>query len=98
MGHAGKAIDEVRRAELYRQGGSARDLVKGKRWLLLSRWGNLTEHENHELTEFPGPTRRIFMGYIAKEYPDRLWEYQYGGSTLNYLQWGSYKYADSGSS
>jgi len=34
--HAGKAGDEVRRAEFFRKGGPARDIVRGKRWLLLS--------------------------------------------------------------
>jgi len=34
--HAGKAVDEVRRAEFFRKGGPARDIVRGKRWLLLS--------------------------------------------------------------
>src|ERR1700728_1235530 len=39
--HAQQAVDEVRRAEFFRQGGRKRKLVKGKRWLLLSRWVNL---------------------------------------------------------
>ena len=38
MQHANQAIDEVRRAEFFRKGGQVRGLVKGKRWLLLSRW------------------------------------------------------------
>jgi len=29
-------------AEFYRKGGRIRGVVKGKRWLLLSRWVNLT--------------------------------------------------------
>jgi hypothetical protein len=37
MQHASKAVDEVRRAEFFRKGGRMRGLVKGKRWLLLSR-------------------------------------------------------------
>ena len=41
MQHANRAVDEVRRAEFYRKGGLMRGLVKGKRWLLLSRWVNL---------------------------------------------------------
>jgi hypothetical protein len=36
--HASQAVDEVRRAEFFRKGGRIRGLVKGKRWLLLSRW------------------------------------------------------------
>jgi len=39
--HAGKAVDEVRRAEFFRKGGPARDIVRGKRWLLLSSWVHL---------------------------------------------------------
>ena len=39
--HANKAIDEVRRAEFFRKGGRMRGVVKGKRWLLLTRWVNL---------------------------------------------------------
>ena len=42
MQHANDAIDEVRRAEFFRKGGRMRGVVKGKRWLLLSRWVNLT--------------------------------------------------------
>lgn len=38
MQRANAAMDEVRRAEFFRKGGSMRGLVKGKRWLLLSRW------------------------------------------------------------
>src|SRR5437588_269111 len=41
MQHASQAVDEVRRAEFFRKGGAARDLVRGKRWLLLSSWLNL---------------------------------------------------------
>src|SRR6266699_2824051 len=41
MQHANQAIDEVRRAEFFRQGGWKRELVKGKRWLLLARWVTL---------------------------------------------------------
>ena len=45
MQHANKAIDEVRRAEFFRKGGRWRGLVKGKRWLLLSRWVNRSSVE-----------------------------------------------------
>ena len=38
MQHANAAVDEVRRAEFFRKGGAARQVVKGKRWLLLTRW------------------------------------------------------------
>ena len=38
MQHANKAVDEVRRAEFFRKGARMRGVVKGKRWLLLTRW------------------------------------------------------------
>jgi transposase len=34
--HAGAAVDEVRRAEFFRKGRRNREIIKGKRWLLLS--------------------------------------------------------------
>ena len=40
--HANDAVDEVRRAEFFRKGPKMRDLIKGKKWLLMSRWKNLT--------------------------------------------------------
>src|SRR5512143_1669785 len=42
MQHANDAVDEVRRAEFFRRGVRHRSIIKGKRWLLLSRWVNLT--------------------------------------------------------
>jgi hypothetical protein len=36
-------VDEVRRAEFFRKGRKMRDVIKGKKWLLLSRWKNLAK-------------------------------------------------------
>src|SRR5216684_2652048 len=49
MQHANQAIDEVRRAEFFRKGGQWRGLVKGKRWLLLTRWVNLSSGKRQML-------------------------------------------------
>src|SRR2546426_12650858 len=51
MQHANDAIDEVRRAEFFRKSGRTRGMVKGKRWLLLSRWVNLTAGKRQELDQ-----------------------------------------------
>ena len=48
--HANQAIDEVRRAEFFRKGGKMREVVKGKRWLLLTRWVNLDTKKKDNLT------------------------------------------------
>jgi len=86
MQHANKAIDEVRRAEFFRKGGSMRDLVKGKRWLLLSRWINLRESQRQQLNQLFKLNRKVFKAYLLKESLDRLWNYRYEGAMLNYLQ------------
>ena len=84
--HANDAIEEVRRAEFFRQGRQKRGLIKGKRWLLLSRWKNLTITHRGELNRLFSLNRRIFKAYLLKESLERLWDYHYEGAMLNYLQ------------
>jgi len=84
--HANAAIDEVRRAEFFRQGGRRRELVKGKRWLLLSRWVNLESGQKQQLNQLFSLNRRVMKAYLLKESLDRLWNYRYEGAMLRYLQ------------
>jgi transposase len=86
MQHAGAAVDEVRRAEFFRKGGAAREVVKGKRWLLLSRWVHLNTHKKRQLNELFALNRRVMKAYLLKESLDRLWTYTYEGAMLRYLQ------------
>lgn len=79
MQHANDAVDEVRKAEFFRQGKKKRGLIKGKRWLLMSRWNNLSSDQRGELN------RRVFKAYMLKEGLERLWNYRYRGAMLNYL-------------
>ena len=51
LGHANDAVDEVRKAEFFRQGREKRELIKGKKWLLLSRWKNLNGEHRGDLNE-----------------------------------------------
>jgi len=88
MQHANKAIDEVRRAEFFRQGGWKRELVKGKGWLLLARWLTLETDQKRLLNELFKVNRRMLKAYLLKEGLDRLWNYIYEGAMLRYLeQW-----------
>ena len=80
--HANDAIDEVRRAEFFRQGPRKRGLIKGKKWLLLSRWKNLTDPHRGELNRLFGLNRRVFKAYLLKESLERLWDYHYEGAML----------------
>jgi len=86
MQHANEAIDELRRAEFFRKGKEGREVVKGKRWLLLTRWVNLTPDQRQTLTELFGMNRKLFKAYLLKESLDRLWTYSYEGAMLNYLE------------
>ena len=88
MQHANQAVDEVRRAEFFRQGEKMRGLVKGKRWLLLSRWVNLDGRKQQLLNDLFRLNRRTMKAYLLKESLDRLWTYQYAGAAERYLnQW-----------
>src|SRR5206468_807 len=67
MQHANHAVDEVRRAEFFRKGGRMRGIVKGKRWLLLTRWVNLESHKRQELNGLFALNRRVMKAYLLKE-------------------------------
>jgi transposase len=84
--HASQAVDEVRRAEFFRKGGAARDLVRGKRWLLLSSWLNLDRGKRRQLNALFALNRRILKAYLLKESLSHLWDYSYEGAMLSYLQ------------
>ena len=83
--HANDAVDEVRRAEFFRKGKEGREVIKGKRWLLLSRWHNLSDGKRGQLNDLFGLNWRVFKAYLLKESLDRLWDYSYPGAMFNYL-------------
>ena len=63
-----------------------RGLVKGKRWLLLSRWVNLDSQKRQQLNELFALNRRVMKAYLLKESLERLWNYRYEAVMLRYLQ------------
>ncbi len=86
MQHANKAVDEVRRAEFFRKKGERREVVKGKRWLLLTRWVHLDVERKRLLNQLFSLNRRLMKAYLMKESLERLWQYRYEGALLNYLE------------
>jgi transposase len=50
MQHANEAVTEVRRAEFFAR-GAARELIKGKHWLLLTRWVHLNTNKKRQLNK-----------------------------------------------
>ena len=88
MQHANAAVSEVRRAEFFRKRGAARQLIKGKHWLLLTRWVKLTRGKKQMLQQLLELNRRLMKAYLLKESLDRLWNYRYPGAMTRYLlQW-----------
>ncbi len=85
MQHANRAVDEVRRAEFFRKGKSMRELVKGKRWLLLTRWLNLDGEKRQQLNQLFALNRKLLKAYLLKESLERLWKYRYEGAMNRYL-------------
>ena len=79
-------MDEVRRAEFFRKGGAARDLVRGKRWLLWTSWLHLNRGKRQQRNELFALNRRILKAYLLKESLSHLWNYTYAGAMLRYLQ------------
>ncbi len=86
MQHANEAVSEVRRAKFFRKGGAARELIKGKHWLLLTRWVHLNTNKKRQLNALFALNRRVMKAYLLKESLDRLWSYTYEGAMLRYLQ------------
>jgi transposase len=84
--HANDAVEEARRAEFFRKGPKMRDLIKGKRWLLLSRWKNLAPNQRGVLNRLFQLNRRVFKAYLLKESLEQLWNYRYEGAMVNYLK------------
>jgi len=83
--HANDAVNEVRKAEFFRKGRKMRDVIKGKKWLLLSRWKNLVPRQRGVLNRLFQLNRRVFKAYMLKESLERLWDYRYEGAMVNYL-------------
>ena len=86
MQHANRAVDEVRRAEFFRKGGQMREVVKGKRWLLLTRWVHLDTDKKSQLNQLFALNRKIMKAYLLKESLDQMWNYTYERSMLRYLE------------
>lgn len=84
--HATAALDEVRRAEFFRQGGEARGLVRGKRWLLLRRWADLERDDRQTLRELFALTRRLAKAHLLKEQLARLWASTDEGAARRFLE------------
>ncbi len=85
MRHVNDAVDETRRQEFFRHKGPLRAAMRGKRWLLLTRWRNLSRSKRGQLKEALAMNRRLFKAYYLKEQIERLWSYTYEGAALRFF-------------
>lgn len=83
--HVNDAVDETRRAEFFRKGGTARGLLRGQRWLLLRRWAHLERDERRLVQELLALNRRLAKAYLLKEQLAHLWDYTYEGAARRFL-------------
>ena len=76
----------MRRAEFFRKGGAARDLVRGKRWLLRDELAppGPWEAASAERTVCSEPAHSQSLS--PKESLSQLWRYTYERAMLRYLQ------------
>lgn len=88
MMHVNAAVDETRRKEFFRQKGRLREVMRGKRWLFLTRWRNLSRTKRGHLNQAFALNRRLFKAYFLKEQIERLWTYIYEGAARRFFrQW-----------
>jgi transposase len=71
-----QAVEEVRRQEFFRRGGVYRDTVRGKKWLLLTKFRRLRRRKRVELMALLTMNRRLFMAYTVKEQFEHAWTYR----------------------
>lgn len=86
MKHVNEAVDETRRQEFFRQKGLKRAVVRGKRWLFLTRWSHLDRAKQGQLNQVFALNRRLFKAYFLKEQIERLWSYTYVGAARRFFQ------------
>jgi len=73
----GKALDEVRAAEVKRlKRDGYEPVLKRSRWCFLKRPGNLTEKQTVKLSELLKYNLRTVRAYLLREDFQRLWEYK----------------------
>jgi transposase len=70
-----QAVEEVRRQEFFRRRGAYRDAVRGKKWLLLTKFRRLRRRKRRELMALLAMNRRLFKAYLFKEQFEHAWTY-----------------------
>jgi transposase len=81
-----QAVEEVRRQEFFRHGGAYRAAVRGKKWLLLTKFRRLRRRKRRELMALLAMNRRLFKAYLFKEQFEHAWTYTTEQGMRDFLQ------------
>ncbi len=73
--HLTEAVNEVRKAEFFRRGGRYRDVIRGKKFLLLKKRRRLHWRRRRDLDALLALNRRLSRAYVLKEQFDLIWDY-----------------------
>ena len=73
--HLSDALDEVRRSEYKRLTGDDRACIKGQRYVLLSKRGNLGDDGRKNLEKLLNANARLNVAYLLREQFGQLWSY-----------------------
>jgi transposase len=81
-----QAVEEVRRREFFRRGGAYRGAVRGKKWLLLTKFRRLRRRKRRELIQLLVMNRRLFKAYLFKEQFEHAWTYRTEKGMRDFLE------------
>ena len=70
-----QAVNEVRKQEFFRRGGAYRNAIRGKKWLLLTKFRRLRRRKRRELMALLDMNHRLFKAYLFKEQFEHAWTY-----------------------
>ena len=71
-----EAVNEIRKQEFFRRGGVYRDAIRGKKFLLLTKWRRLGRRRRREVITLLAMNRRLFRAYLFKEQFEHAWTYK----------------------
>jgi transposase len=84
--HLQEALDKVRKSEYARLSGKDRRFIKGQKYTLLSRRGNLTTKGRLALKALLKANKRLNIAYLLKESFGQLWEYKQEGWARKFFE------------
>lgn len=83
--HLTRAVDEVRKQEFWRRGGIYRDLIRGKKWLLLKKHRRVHWRHRGDLAVLLMKNARLFKAYVLKEHFEHAWTYSTANGMKRFL-------------